>query len=217
MHTGAKQENTARCFVVGREYEVNADNLLRGDIQQGNTKAPAFFYSERWLEMGKPPHAPIKDFPMFFLTPGERVVLDDNRSRYEFDAIVFDLMHMDRNNAAGNATALRDKEQIWSDTERIALEVLDAYKETEQNLVNDVYVAELLGLPRDPMLWTPTQAQQVAIYYQDGELQPGQVSFLDPLMPFEYDHNERLAGVSLRFSVTVYNDCPDGQFLTPKC
>ena len=120
-HTGARHE-----------YELNTNNLMKGDIQRGSIQRPEFFYSERWRELGLNPESVCKDFPLVFLSPGSRTLERSNfdngysLATFEFNLLVFDLMNYDRNNLSGNETALRERERIWFDTENILMDIMQA-------------------------------------------------------------------------------------------
>lgn len=221
LHTGAKQENGAKSFYVGREYNINSNNLGKLEQQGNKTAFPKYFYSERLHNNRKKPKKVVKDFPLVFMTPGERSFIDSLRKRsiYEFDLIVFDLEGTDRNSAKGNETALREKEDIWRDTERILLEVLEAYQDSSLTAVYNVCLAgEYLGYPEDVGTWTPEQEQAAEDLIKRMMISKNfNCSISASLMPFEHKHNNNLIGVHTVVSTEIFTGCIDGSFVNTLC
>jgi hypothetical protein len=224
-HKGAKQENEARCFMVGHDYELNTNNLMKGDSQMGNIQLPEFFYSEKWREAGLNPEGICKDFPLIFLTPGTRnVTRSDFGNGYSlatfvFQMVVFDLMSYDRNNMAGNETALRERERIWFDTENILLEIMTAFQDREiTSIYNRMLAGIALGLPEDVSSWNPAQDAQADAYLKDYLQRANfEITVNREITPFDYQHNDRLAGVDIVFSTNIIMDCPAGTFVQTLC
>lgn len=218
LHTGEKQQNGAKGFFVGREYEINADNLFKLDIQNFVTKFPQYFYSQKYKLSGSKGKEVKADFPLVFMTPGERSIstLATNRKRssYQFDFVVFDLMYYDRNNGKGNNTSLREKEDIWRDTENILLEILEAYQDNDKTkLYNLCFAGEYLGLPEDVTTWTGSELSKAEALIKRTLISNNfSCSIVSSLMPFEYKHNKRLAGVHTVVNTEIFTGCIDGEF-----
>ena len=222
LHTGEKQQNGAKCFFVGKEYDLNSDNLSKMDIQNFKTKLPRYFYSEAWKRKGRKAKEITSDFPLVFITAGDRTYTPDSkrkRSSYQFDFCVFDLMYYDRNNAKGNETSLREKEDIWKDTERIAEEILEAYKTTDDTKIyNLCFAGEYLELPEDVSTWTPDQLSRAKALIKRIMISKNfscQVQSF--FMPFQYKHNKRLSGVHTVVSTDIFTGCVGGTFEQKIC
>lgn len=223
LHTGDKQHNGAKGFFVGREYEINTENLNKLDVQKFKTKFPKYFYSEAFNLSGKKAKEVRADFPLIFVTPGERSIIpntDRKRSSYELDFVVFDLMYYDRNNKNANETAFREKEDIWRDTEKILDEVLYAYQDNDNisAIYNRCFSGFYLGYPEDVSTWSESQ-NVTADALSKRLLISGNFScqIITNIMPFEYKHNRRLAGVHTVVSTNIFTGCPDGQFIQKLC
>jgi hypothetical protein len=224
-HTATKQQNEARCFMVGHEYELNTNNLVKGDSQRGAVQYPEFFYSEKWREAGMNPEGICKDYPLCFLTPGDRNVERSDYGNgyklttYSFQFVVFDLMNYDRNNLIGNETALREKERIWIDTENIALEILTAFQDrSELSIYNRIIAGQALGLPEDVSSWDAAQNAAADAWLKEYLQRANfEITFSQAFRPFDFQHNDRLAGVDVVFSTNSVMDCPQGTFIQKLC
>jgi len=217
LHTGEKQEQGAKGFFVGREYEINSDNLFKLEVQNFNTRFPRYFYSERYNLSGRKSKEVKADFPLVFMTAGDRNFTDRpdrKRSSYEFDFIVFDLMYYDRNNKTGNETALRELPEIWRDTEKILLEILEAYQNSgELELYNFCLSGEYLGYPEDLSVWTLEQKETAQALTKKIMCSNNfSLDIVSSIMPFEYKHNKSLAGVHTVIKSEIFTGCSDGQF-----
>ena len=224
-HTAPKMHNHANAFAVGYEYELNSNNLWKGDIQRGNLQVPEFFWSRRWEENKFRQDAICKDWPLVFLSAGERSLVGSKTdfnytfSNFEFTLMVFEPINKDRNNLGGNDSALREKEQVWQDTETILIEIMAAFIGRDPNAIYNLRIAgDVLGLPDDPTTWTPAQDQAAQDYWKD-YLQRGNfdVDLRSTINPFHNIHNDMLTGVALTFSTSIHHDCFIGTFENRLC
>jgi hypothetical protein len=215
----------ANAFAVGYEYELNANNLWKGDIQRGNLQVPQFYWARRWEENNFRQNAICKDWPLVFLSPGDRTLVGSTTdfnytfSILEFTIMVFEPINKDRNNLGGNESALREKEQVWQDTENILIEIMAAFIGRDPNAIYNLRIAgEVLGLPDDPTTWDAAQQQQADDYLKT-YLQRGNfdVELRTQLMPFYNAHNDMLTGVTLTFTTSIHHDCFIGQFENRLC
>lgn len=223
LHTGSKQHLTAQCFVVAREFYPNFDNLLKGDLQQGVVVSPGFFYSQYWLKRGLKQSDIRSDFPMILLTPGERRLngAQRKRSTFTFDLYVFDLMFYDRNNKSGNKTSTRELEQIWTDCEQIATEVLEAYQNHDVNTLYNLALAPCYvpGLPEKPSDFSPAELTSAQTFLKTELLHKENFTLriTENFFPFDYKTTKRCAGVSVSFETDLFTGCPNPSFTENFC
>jgi hypothetical protein len=211
--------------MVGNEYELNTNNLMKGDSQRGNLQRPEFFYSEKWREQGLNPESICKDFPLVFMTPATRTLekskWDNGYSlaTFEYSLLVFDLMYYDRNNYSGNETALRERERIWFDTENILMEIMSAFKDFDPNAIyNRVIAGQALGLPEDVSSWDVAQNAAADAYLKTYLSRSNwTVDIQRNIFPFDYQHNDKLAGVEIILSTRISMSCPSGEFEQKLC
>ena len=220
LHKGTTQQNEARSFAIGKEYEINADTLFKTDLQNSEIVVPKYFYTERAIENDVVSEYRA-DFPMLFMTAGERQITDKafTKSSYLFDLVVFDLMFYDRNNFSGNETSMREKEDIWNDTEKILMEIIEALRTSDASaLFNQVWSSEYLGYSRDPNDWTPAEALRVEQLIKKTLCSKNfDMTISSSIFPFCYEKNKRLAGVSVSFDVNLYTGCNFGIFTDNRC
>ena len=223
MHTAPKQQNEVRCFAVGPDHVINADNLLKGDQQAGLIFSPKYFWSKKWDESNRNVAKVLSDFPMVLLDPGRDAARETSWTEtiFEFEIMVVDLKHYDRNNKAGNQTAAREPEDIWTDTKLILLQVLEAFRKTGPNdstfIVNEVIGADALDIDRDSATWTPAELALYNDFYQCNICGNYPVKFKGQTAVIESDYNKHLAGVQVLFQTWLNTGCIDGDFQLPKC
>ena len=224
-HTAAKSSQHANCFAVGHDYELNSNNLWKGDIQDGNLQVPQFFWSRRWEESHFSQAEICKDFPLVFMSPGDRVptasLVDFNfsKSNFTFDLMVFDLQNRDRNNLQGNEIALREREEIWQDTERILLQIGAALIDRDPLAIYNLLIAGAdLGYPLDVSSWDIVQQSRAADYLKE-YLGRGnwEVVLNSAIQPFDFKHNDIMAGVSVNLTISIMHDCFVGEFENRIC
>lgn len=223
--TAPKSFNRSNAFAVGHEYELNTNNLWKGDIQSGNLQVPQFFWSRRWEEAKFRQDAICKDFPLVFLSPGERQIINSkidfnfSASVFEFTIMVFELQNRDRNTLGGNEGALRERETIWQDTENILLQILAAFKGKDDTAIYNLRIAgEALGLPDDPTTWTVPQEQQATAFLKTYLMRSNfDLSISSSIQPFDYQHNDILAGVAVNIAIDLQHDCFNGTFENRLC
>jgi hypothetical protein len=224
-HTAAQSYQHANAFFVGQPYELNTNNLWKGDSQAGVYQKPEYFWSRRWEEYGFAQNQICKDFPLVMLSPGSRSLTNSKvgfnytKSNFNFDISVFDTQNRDRNNLGGNKSAIRECETIWHDTELILIEIMTAFKGRDPNAIYNLLIAgEALSLPSDPSTWDPSEQAQAAAWLKTYLLRINwDVSIQSDIAPFKNHTSDLLAGVDLSISFPIDHDCIDGNYEYRPC
>jgi hypothetical protein len=96
---------------------------------------------------------------------------------------------------------------------------MQAFKDRDpQSIYNRIIAGQALGLPEDVASWDAAQNAQADTYLKTYLSRANwDMEIAREIFPFDYQHNDKLAGVEIVFRTRIQMDCPAGTFEQKLC